>query len=88
MNINEKDIILLSDDNSYLVVKKINYNGTNYYCITNVDDNEIVKFLYESNGELIEIEDQKEFENVLASMAENYDVTLLLEMLKRKIGQN
>ena len=88
MNIEERDIILLSDNNNYLVAKKINYNNVFYYCVIDVNNDENIKYLYEQDNELIEVEDEKTFENVLIQMAENSDISKLLDMLKSKIEHN
>ena len=88
MDIKEEDIILLSDDNSYLVAKKVQFNSLNYYCVVNMDDNEDVKILYESNGVLIELEDPDTFDCVLAEMYHHTDISKLLDILKRRIQNN
>ena len=88
MDINERDIIILSDDNSYIVAKKINYNSVNYYCVMDIVDDENIKFLWENNNELIEIEDSETMEKVLITMAQTTDISKLLEMLKKRIKEN
>ncbi len=88
MDIREEDIVLLSDDNSYLVAKKVQFDTLNYYCVVNMNDNEDVKILYESNDALIELEDPDTFDCVLAKMYEHTDISKLLDILKRRIQNN
>lgn len=53
MNIEEKDIIILSDDNHYIVVKKVNIDNINYYYVSDINDKGNIKFLYEDGNELV-----------------------------------
>lgn len=87
MNINEKDIIVLSDDNHYIVIKKIDYENKKYYCISDIDNKENLKFLYEQGNELVEIEDEKELENVIIKMYETIDMDDLLRELKKRLDE-
>lgn len=57
--INIKDILVLDDENEYVVVSKANYNDKIYYYIINNNDNRDFKFCYQENDELVEIEDDK-----------------------------
>lgn len=59
MIINIKDTLTLDDNNEYIVVSKINYNNKNYYYLLDKYNNENVKFCYEDNEELVEIEDKE-----------------------------
>ena len=59
MNIDIKDKITLSDNNTYVVVSKVNYQQKVYYYL--IDENSLgnVKFCYENsnNNSVIEIND-------------------------------
>ena len=57
--INIKDILVLDDDNEYVVVSKALYNDKTYYYIISNNDSSDFKFCYQVNDELIEIEDDK-----------------------------
>lgn len=87
MNINEKDIIILNDNNSYIVVKKIDYNNKKYYYISDINNKENIKYLYEDGNELVEIEDEQELENVIIKMYETVDIDDLLRELKEQLEE-
>ena len=57
--INIKDIVILSDDNSYVVVSKTNYEDKFYYYLIDINKTENIKFCVENakNKSLIELED-------------------------------
>lgn len=58
MIINIKDTLTLDDDNEYVVVSKINYeNKTYYYLVDNKSDGNL-KFCYQDNDELVELNDK------------------------------
>ena len=88
MNIDERDLITLSDSNTYIIAKKIMYNNVYYYCLVDINNDEIIKFLYENNDKLIEIEDQTEFEKVIMEMSKNIDLSDILDGLKEKMFDN
>lgn len=87
MNINEKDIIILDDNNSYIIVKKIDYNSKKYYYISDINNKENMKYLYEDGNELVEIEDEQELENVIIKMYETVDMDDLLRELKEQLEE-
>lgn len=53
-----KDILTLSDNNKYIVVSKVNYENKNYYYLIN-ENNSDIKFCYEDNNELVELDDKE-----------------------------
>lgn len=59
MIINIKDTLTLDDNNEYVVVSKVNYENKNYYYLLDKNNNENVKFCYEENEELVEIDDKE-----------------------------
>jgi len=67
MNIDIKDIITLSDNVSYVVVSKTNYQEKTYYYLIDKDNNENIKFCVENtkNSSLIEIEDTNLIQQLL-----------------------
>lgn len=50
-----RDLVTLSDDNKYIVVQKIDYEGKTYYYLVDIDRNENIKFGYQDNDEFVEI---------------------------------
>ncbi len=56
--INIKDILKLDDGNEYVVVSKLNYENKTYYYIVDINNNSNLKFCYEDNNELVELEDK------------------------------
>ncbi len=86
MNIDEKDIIELSDNNSYYVARKARYNNTTYYCVVDTKTKKDVKFLYELNNELIEVEDQATLDKLLTIMSRKDDKLNLLRILRNEIN--
>jgi len=60
MNIDIKDTITLSDDNSYVVASKTNYQNNTYYYLIDKANNENIKFYFENtkNSSLVETEDK------------------------------
>ena len=59
MIINIKDILTLDDNNEYVVISKINYESKNYYYLLDKNNIENIKFCYEDNEELVEIDDKE-----------------------------
>lgn len=88
MNIDEKDIITLSDDIKYIVVKKINYNDLFYYYIAEVENPTEVKFLYEDGNELVEIEDENHIKTLVDLMLPEVDLDDFLKSLKSRLETN
>ena len=54
-----KDVLTLDDKNEYVVVSKINYESKIYYYLVDINNNNNLKFCYEDNNELVEIEDKE-----------------------------
>ena len=67
MDIDIKDTIVLSDDNSYIVVGKTALKDNIYYYLIDKDNNGNVKFCVENskNQSLIELEDEKLIQQLL-----------------------
>ena len=87
MNIDEKDIIILSDNNHYIVVKKVNLNNINYYYVSDINNKGSIKFLYEDGYELVEIENKELFDKVLIEMFNTIDLDDYLRELKQKLEE-
>ena len=59
MNINIRDILELSDNNRYIVVSKVFYDGKDYLYLVDVNDNDNLKFCYLDKDEIVEISDKE-----------------------------
>lgn len=59
MIINIKDTLTLDDNNEYVVVSKVNYEGKNCYYLLDRNDNTNFKFCYEDKDDLVEIDDSE-----------------------------
>lgn len=58
MTINIKDLLLLDDDNEYVVVSKVNYENKVYYYLIDKNNLTNVKFCYQDIDKLIELDDK------------------------------
>ena len=59
MNINIKDILTLDDDNKYVVVSKVYYEGKDYLYLIDINNNKNLKFCYVDNDAVVEISDKE-----------------------------
>jgi hypothetical protein len=75
MNV-ELETIELENEKTYAIIDKINYNNCEYYYLSNIEDNKdfcIRKKEIENDEEfLIGLENDKEFDDVLAIFMEKY----------------
>ena len=53
-----RDILTLDDNNEYVVVSKILYEGKIYYYLVDKNKNENIKFCYEKEDNLVELNDK------------------------------
>lgn len=58
MNINIKDVLTLDDNNKYVVVSKVYYDGKDYLYLVDINNNTNLKFCYVDNEEIIESNDK------------------------------
>ena len=58
MNIKIKDVLTLDDKNKYVVVSIVNLENKSYYYLVDINNNN-VKFCYECNNGLVEIDDNE-----------------------------
>jgi len=67
MCIDIKDTITLSDDNSYVVVSKVNYKDNTYYYLIDKNNNENLKFCVEKteSKSFLEVEDANLIQQLL-----------------------
>lgn len=78
MIINIKDILTLDDNNEYVVVSKVIYDNKNYFYLLDKNSEQNVKFCYEDNEELVEI-DGKELTTKL--------LPLFVEKTKKEVNK-
>ncbi len=71
MIINIKDTLTLDDNNEYVVVSKINVDDMNYFYLIDKNDNANVKFCYQDNDELVELNDKELVTRLLPLFVEN-----------------
>ena len=67
MDINIKDIVTLSDKNSYVVVSKTSYQEDTYYYLVDKSNNGNIKFCVENmeNKSLLELDDANLIQQLL-----------------------
>jgi hypothetical protein len=69
MNIEIKDIITLSDNRNYVVCSRAEYQGTVYFYLIDIENNENIKFVQEKQtGEkitMLEVEDKELLQQLL-----------------------
>ena len=71
MIINMKDTLTLDDNNEYVVVSKVNVDDKNYFYLIDKNDNSNVKFCYQDNDELVELNDKELVTRLLPLFVEN-----------------
>ena len=59
MSIDIKDILTLDDNNKYVVVSKVYYEGKDFLYLVDVNNNANLKFCYVDNDELVESNDKE-----------------------------
>jgi len=64
MIINIGDVLVLNDKNEYIVISEIEYNEKKYLYLTNKNNNDI-KFCFQDQDELVEINDETLIKNLL-----------------------
>lgn len=68
MNLNENDIIKLSDNNIYLILSKVLYNDFYYFYIVDILNNSNFKIVSIESDNIIEIKDSKTLDEVIKLM--------------------
>lgn len=86
MDIQERNVIVLSDDNSYLVVRKITYNNQLFYYVSDINNHGIVKILYEFGNELVEVDDENLIENIVAEFMKTIDMEDLMKGIREQLN--
>ena len=71
MTINIKDTLTLDDNNEYVVVSKISVDDKNYFYLIDKNNNSNVKFCYQDNDELVELNDKELVTRLLPLFVEN-----------------
>ena len=59
MSIDIKDILTLDDDNKYVVVSKVYFEGKDFLYLVDINNNANLKFCYVDNDELVESSDKE-----------------------------
>ena len=71
MIIEEHDVIKLSNDINYLVVKIVIVDNITYYYLISFDDKQDFKFLYQDGNELVEVTDDKLKKKIALNIAKD-----------------
>ena len=71
MNIEEHDVLKLSNDINYLVVKIVKINDINYYYLISLDNKNDLKFLYLEGNELVEVSDESLKKKIALTIAKD-----------------
>ena len=80
---NLRDIITLNDNNQYIVVGKIDYEAKTYYYLVDINKNENLKYCYQDNDELVELNDSNLIKKLIPMFGRQ-----ALEELNNYIKQN
>ena len=72
--ININDIVLLSDNQEYIVVSKADYKNRIYYYLADTQNKGNLKFLYLDNDELVEIQDLDVIKAISPMLIDNFNV--------------
>lgn len=62
---NIKDTVVLDDNNEYVIISKVTYEGKEYYYLVDINNHENIIFCYKDKDELIEIENKDTTEKLL-----------------------
>lgn len=57
MNLEIQDIITLNDGNEYQIISKTEHEGLTYYYLTDMNDLDNIKFVFENENKLTEIDE-------------------------------
>ena len=84
MDIDIKDIITLSDGNSYVVTSKASFQDNTYYYLIDKNNNENMKFCQENekNASLIELDDPSLIQQLLPIFVESSSKAITKEDLE------
>jgi len=84
MDIDVKDIVTLSDDNTYVIAGKADYQGSIYYYLVDKDNMGNIKFCIENtqNLSLIEAEDKDLIQQLLPLFLQSATQSITKEELE------
>ncbi len=71
MIIDVLDTLLLSDNKEYVVTGKINYNSIDYYYLIEKEEKQEVKFCYQRENKMVEVDDENLIRNLIALFCED-----------------
>ena len=54
-----KDVVILEDNNKYVVASKINYEGKEYYYLVDINNPSNLMFCYSENDTMVELDDKE-----------------------------
>ena len=90
MNIDIKDTVTLSDDNSYVVVSKVIYEGSTYYYLLDRNNQENIKFCVENtiNSSFLEVDNTDLIQRLLPLFVESSTKAITEEDLELLANAN
>lgn len=73
MKTNKKDVLLLDDNNKYLIISRVKYNKNIYLYLIDINDNTNIKFcqVEESVKRLVELENKNLIRKLLPLFLKN-----------------
>lgn len=74
-----KDVLTLSDNNSYVVASIADYDNKTYLCLVDIYNNDNKKFCYLNKDEVIIIEKEKMNKTLLLKLMNNIVKTFINE---------
>lgn len=86
MNIAIKDILVLDDNNEYVVVSMINYDNINYYYLIDMNEPENLMICYKDSEDLVEVRD-KELINKLLPLFLEISNDIVNELMKENLSK-
>ncbi len=88
MIIEESNVLTLSDGNEYVVVLKINKDNLNYFFLIDTNNDSNVKFCYQDNDELVEIEEPNKIRDLVMVFGERAKQLLPNDILEKIENQD
>ena len=68
MNLEIQDIITLNDGNEYQIISKTEHEGLTYYYLTDMSDLDNIKFVFENENKLTEIDEPEVISELLPKL--------------------
>lgn len=83
MNIEENDIIILDDDNNYVISNISIIDDAKYFIAVDINNTSNIKYLTQEDNEMIEIEDAEIVKKIALNVLNSTDLDKLVEFAKK-----